>query len=106
MNVAPEVQHAQPARDEEDGRLGDDLETGGFQHLAQLTPRKGPLVTVRIQPKGAQRGHEQRAKKGIVQIGHADDRAALPLQDAKELMQSCLRIAEVLDRPHGIDRVE
>lgn len=104
--VAPEVQHPQPARHEEDTAFHLDLEPGGLEHLPQRAPRVALLEAVAVQPQPVECGDEQRTQERIVPVRHAQDQPATRLEDTGQFGDGRFGFVEVFDGPHRVDRVE
>ena len=104
--MARQVEDSQTSRDEEDRSLCGDAEAGALQHLAQRASRVGFFIPVGVEAQRLHHCRHQRSQERIVAIWDADDRAAARPQDSDYLAHRLLRLVEVFDGAHRVDRVE
>ncbi len=100
------IEHPEPARDEEDRRLGHHHEAGPFEHRPQGAARIGLLESIGVEPDGLKGGGEERTEERVVTVRHADDGASARLEHTDHLPDGAFGLVEVLDRAHGVDGLE
>ena len=104
--IASQIEHPQPPRYKENTCFGRHLKARPREHPPEGAPRIRLLEAVPIQPEPVQQHHQERAQEGVPAIRYPDDYAAARTHDAKNLPHSAVRVREVLNRTHGVDRVE
>ena len=104
--VEQQIEHPEPARDEQNAIVANDGKSRVGEHSPERGSRIGLLEAVIVETESVQHCHEKRPQERVEAIGHSDNRPAAGLQHAQQFANRLLGLGEVLDRAHRIDDVE